>query len=242
MRAQICEDVHVPLSRNVGRCVYICTHSYICAYRHLCVYTHVYTHTRICAYIHVPGLAQCFTGVTAWKGTAGICGTQAQSDVCTLDQRTIWFLTCSKILGTSERALPAVRPAEARSNGEAKGQWPSHAPTLRGHLVPSSKVTDGGPFDPAILFLEIHAKDGLAKISNEVGTRLFNSAEKARNNPNVHPYNYSAATKNKGREGGRKEKKREREKRKVSMDCYAVFSPGYIVTKQEDGLAPWPSG
>lgn len=72
-------------------------------------------------------------------------------------------------------------------------------------MIPS-RVTDGGPFDPAILFLEIHPKGRLAKISGEVGTR---QQQKMKNNPNVHPYSDSAATKNKGRKEGGKGKKEE---------------------------------
>lgn len=73
-------------------------------------------------------------------------------------------------------------------------------------MVIPSRVTDGGPFDPAILFLEIHPKGRLAKISGEVGTR---QQQKTRNNPNVHPYSDSAATKSKGRKEGEKGKKEE---------------------------------
>lgn len=75
-------------------------------------------------------------------------------------------------------------------------------------MVISSTVTDVGLVDPALLFLGTHAQDSLAKISNDVVTRLFTAAAKTRHNTNVHPLIYSSATKNRGKEGSEEGRKR----------------------------------
>ena len=117
----------------------------------------------------------------------------------------------------SRRVLPSVGWAETRSYGESAGRGGGQAFPYKyytGDLVMPSRVTDVGPFDPAILFLEIHPKDRLAKIAGGIGTRLFSAATNPRNNPNVHPYSYSAATKNRGpgRGSWREEREQERER------------------------------
>lgn len=99
----------------------------------------------------------------------------------------------------SRIACSSFSLAATRSYGESGGK--------RDLVIPST-VTGVGPVDPALLFLEIHPRDSLAKISNDVGGRLFNAAAKTRHNTKIHPSIHSSATKNTGKEGSEEGRKR----------------------------------